>query len=78
MTDSGRSTLRINGQASTAGYVRDIRDAIAEIVGQHEAQRLLSAAYHSSCSIDLPVEPHCACAIVARPPTRERKSWPRR
>lgn len=46
MTDSGRSTLRINGQASTAGYVRDIRDAIAEIVGQHEAQRLLSAAYH--------------------------------
>ncbi len=46
MSDSGRSTLRINGRAATAGYVRDIRDAIAEIVGQHEAQRLLSAAYH--------------------------------
>ncbi len=46
MTDSGRSTLRVNGRASTAAYVREIRDAIAEIVGQHEAQRLLSAAYH--------------------------------
>ncbi len=46
MTDAGRSTLRVNGRASTAAYVREIRDAIAEIVGQHEAQRLLSAAYH--------------------------------
>lgn len=46
MTDSGRSTLRVNGRASTAAYVREIRDAIAEIVGQHEAQRLLSAGYH--------------------------------
>lgn len=46
MTEAGRSTLRVNGRASTAAYVREIRDAIAEIVGQHEAQRLLSAAYH--------------------------------
>ena len=46
MTDAGRSTLRVNGRASTAAYVQEIRDAIAEIVGQHEAQRLLSAAYH--------------------------------
>jgi DNA repair protein RecN (Recombination protein N) len=46
MTDSGRTSLRVNGRAVTAAYVREIRDAIAEIVGQHEAQRLLSAAYH--------------------------------
>jgi DNA repair protein RecN (Recombination protein N) len=46
MSDGGRSSLRINGRASTAAQVREIRDAIAEIVGQHEAQRLLAAGYH--------------------------------
>ncbi|MGB6517975.1 MAG: AAA family ATPase, partial [Candidatus Cybelea sp.] len=46
MTESGRSTLRVNGRAATAAYVRELRDGIAEIVGQHEAQRLLSAVYH--------------------------------
>ena len=46
MTETGRSSLRVNGRASTASYVREMRDAIAEIVGQHEAQRLLSPAYH--------------------------------
>jgi len=46
MTDTGRSTLRVNGRPSTAAYVREIRDSIAEIVGQHEAQRLLLPSYH--------------------------------
>ncbi len=46
MTDAGRSSLRVNGRAATAAYVRELRDAIAEIVGQHEAHRLLSASYH--------------------------------
>jgi DNA repair protein RecN (Recombination protein N) len=46
MTDTGRSTLRVNGRPATAAYVREIRDAIAEIVGQHEAQRLLAPSYH--------------------------------
>ncbi|HLY01024.1 MAG TPA: DNA repair protein RecN [Candidatus Cybelea sp.] len=46
ITEAGRSSVRINGRPSTAGYVRDIGDAIAELVGQHEAQRLLSPAYH--------------------------------
>jgi DNA repair protein RecN (Recombination protein N) len=46
MSESGRSSLRINGRPSTAGYVRDLRDAIAEIVGQHEAHRLLAPSYH--------------------------------
>jgi DNA repair protein RecN (Recombination protein N) len=46
MTESGRSTLRINGRAATAAYVREIRSEIAELVGQHEAQRLLAPAYH--------------------------------
>ena len=46
MTESGRSTVRLNGRPSTASYVREIRDAVAEMVGQHEAQRLLTAPYH--------------------------------
>ncbi|MBV8066819.1 MAG: DNA repair protein RecN [Candidatus Eremiobacteraeota bacterium] len=46
MTESGRSALRINGRAATAAQAREIRDAIVEMVGQHEAQRLLSPAYH--------------------------------
>jgi DNA repair protein RecN (Recombination protein N) len=46
MTDAGRSSVRVNGRPATAAYVREIGDAIAEIVGQHEAQRLLSPSYH--------------------------------
>ena len=46
ITDAGRSSVRINGRPSTAGYVREIGGSIAELVGQHEAQRLLSPAYH--------------------------------
>jgi DNA repair protein RecN (Recombination protein N) len=46
LTESGRSSARVNGRPSTAGYVRELRDAIAELVGQHEAQRLLSPSYH--------------------------------
>jgi DNA repair protein RecN (Recombination protein N) len=46
MTEAGRSSVRVNGRPATAAYVREIGDAVAEIVGQHEAQRLLSPAYH--------------------------------
>ncbi|MBV9333074.1 MAG: DNA repair protein RecN [Candidatus Eremiobacteraeota bacterium] len=46
MSDAGRSTLRLNGRTATAAQLRELRDAIAEIVGQHEAQRLLAPAYH--------------------------------
>jgi DNA repair protein RecN (Recombination protein N) len=46
MTDTGRSSVRVNGRPSTAGFARELRDAVAEIVGQHEAQRLLSPGYH--------------------------------
>ncbi|MGC1379808.1 MAG: AAA family ATPase, partial [Candidatus Baltobacteraceae bacterium] len=46
MSEAGRSSVRVNGRPSTAGYVRDIGESIAEVVGQHEAQRLLSPAYH--------------------------------
>lgn len=46
VTESGKSSVRVNGRASTAGYVREIADDVAEIVGQHEAQRLLAPAYH--------------------------------
>ncbi|HEY1978287.1 MAG TPA: DNA repair protein RecN [Candidatus Baltobacteraceae bacterium] len=46
MSDGGRSAVRVNGRPSTAGYARELANGIAEIVGQHEAQRLLSPAYH--------------------------------
>jgi len=46
MTAAGRSNVRVCGRAATAGYVREIAGAIAEIVGQHEAQRLLLPAVH--------------------------------
>lgn len=46
ITDAGRSSVRVNGRPATAGYVREIAGAVAEIVGQHEAQHLLSPAYH--------------------------------
>ncbi|MFY9719155.1 MAG: AAA family ATPase, partial [Candidatus Cybelea sp.] len=46
MTDAGRSSVRVNGRSATAGYVREFADAVAEVVGQHEAQHLLSPAYH--------------------------------
>lgn len=46
MSDAGKSALRLNGRACTASYVREIASEIVEIVGQHEAQRLLAPAYH--------------------------------
>jgi DNA repair protein RecN (Recombination protein N) len=44
--EAGKSSVRINGRPSTAGYLREIGAGVAEIVGQHEAQRLLTPAYH--------------------------------
>jgi DNA repair protein RecN (Recombination protein N) len=46
MSDGGRTGVRVNGKPSTAAYVRAMSEAIAETIGQHEAQRLLSPAYH--------------------------------
>jgi DNA repair protein RecN (Recombination protein N) len=46
MAEGGRSSLRLNGRPATAAYIREIAGFIAEIVGQHEAQRLLLPAYH--------------------------------
>jgi DNA repair protein RecN (Recombination protein N) len=46
MNEGGRSAVRVNGRPSTAGYAREIADGIVEVVGQHEAQRLLAPAYH--------------------------------
>ncbi|HTX58085.1 MAG TPA: DNA repair protein RecN [Verrucomicrobiae bacterium] len=45
-SDAGRSGVRLCGRPATAGFVREIADAVAEIVGQHEHQRLLSSAAH--------------------------------
>jgi len=47
MSDAGRSGARINGRAARAGFLREIGDAVAEIVGQHEHQRLLATASHT-------------------------------
>ncbi len=46
MTDAGRSNVRLNGRPATASYLREVGALLAEIVGQHEAQRLLSPGYH--------------------------------
>lgn len=46
LSATGRSSVRVNGRPATAAYVREIGAAIAEIVGQHDAQRLLSSTFH--------------------------------
>lgn len=46
MNESGKSSVRLNGRATTASNVREISGRIVEMVGQHEAQRLLDPAYH--------------------------------
>ncbi|HET9029461.1 MAG TPA: DNA repair protein RecN [Candidatus Aquilonibacter sp.] len=45
ITEAGKSSVRVNGRAATASYVREIAPFLAELVGQHEAQRLLLPAY---------------------------------
>jgi len=46
ITANGKSAIRVNGRPSTAGYVRELAAHLVDIVGQHEAQRLLSPSYH--------------------------------
>jgi DNA repair protein RecN (Recombination protein N) len=46
VSDAGKSSVRVNGRPATAGYVRELGSSVADMVGQHEAQRLLSPAYH--------------------------------
>ena len=46
VSDAGKSTVRVNGRPATAGYLREVGAEVAEIVGQHEAQRLLAPGYH--------------------------------
>jgi len=46
LTAAGKSSVRLCGRSATASYVRELAPAIAEVVGQHEAQRLLASAYH--------------------------------
>jgi DNA repair protein RecN (Recombination protein N) len=46
MTDAGKSSVRLNGRPTTAAYIRENAPLLAEVVGQREAQRLLSPAYH--------------------------------
>jgi len=46
MSDAGKSAIRLNGRATTAAYIREIAAQVADIVGQHEAQRLLQPPFH--------------------------------
>jgi len=46
MTEAGKSSLRVNGRPVNAAYARDLAAEIVDIVGQHEAQRLLLPAQH--------------------------------
>jgi DNA repair protein RecN (Recombination protein N) len=47
VTDAGKTSVRVNGRAATAAYVREIAGGVADVVGQHDAQRLLAAVYHA-------------------------------
>lgn len=47
MSENGKSALRLNARPVTAGYVRELAGGIADIIGQHEAQRLLASHYHT-------------------------------
>lgn len=42
---SGRSQARINGIPASASQLRDLIGSLVDVVSQHEAQRLLAAAY---------------------------------
>ena len=46
VSDAGKSGVRINGRPATAGYLRDLAGTIVDMIGQHDAQRLLAPAYH--------------------------------
>lgn len=67
MSRSGKSSLRLCGRPATASYVREIGAQIAEIVGQHEAQRLLSPVYHLTLIDRFAGEPalHARAAVEA-------------
>ncbi len=43
---SGKSSLRMNGRASTESLLREFAPQLLDVVGQHEAQRLLAPRYH--------------------------------
>ena len=45
MNANGKSSARVNGRLATAAQLRVLGDALVEQIGQHEQQRLLSAAY---------------------------------
>ena len=44
--ETGKSSIRLNARAATAAYIRELAAHVVDIAGQHEAQRLLSPAYH--------------------------------
>ncbi|MDP9024841.1 MAG: DNA repair protein RecN [Candidatus Eremiobacteraeota bacterium] len=44
--EAGKSNVRLNGRPATASFLRDMAEHVVEIVGQHEAQRLLVPSYH--------------------------------
>jgi DNA repair protein RecN (Recombination protein N) len=47
ITAQGRSSLRVGGVPVSASVLREATDGLADLVGQHEAQRLLSSRYHT-------------------------------
>jgi DNA repair protein RecN (Recombination protein N) len=90
ITEAGKSTVRVNGRTATAGYVRELAPRVAELIGQHEAQRLLVPAYHmdlldrfggASATRDAVAAAHeraSACAReLAELASDERRAWER-
>jgi DNA repair protein RecN (Recombination protein N) len=66
VAEGGKSSVRVNGRPATAGYVREIGAAIADAVGQHEAQRLLAPAYHGELLDNFGGEPSQAALTAVR------------
>lgn len=46
ITKQGKSTVRINGQVTTASILKDITASLIDIHGQHEHQSLMNVALH--------------------------------
>lgn len=45
LTSAGKSSARINGRSATTAQLRAYGESLVDLVGQHEQQRLLAAAY---------------------------------
>lgn len=69
---NGKSSVRVNGRAASAGYVRELAERLVDAVGQHEAQRLLAPRYHAAlldrfakCEVAREATAHAHARLIA-------------